>query len=233
MRPDREALREVAEKTVVIRPPRQHLATFGVTTVDYYLVTSPSYQDPDAQPTETVVREGQLNVQRPQIVTPFYLLNLFQGFEHGAAYAENLAETHGAQSPGLLYSYRHDLRDTSIVSDPPDAVVRRIVGMLDDEGKALAAVVFGVDHLWDVSLMKFAFDLTVGSVGQNVQEMASRGLFQMRHGVPQAGHVRIAELFDGVRAGEVAPSDLKAEIDRWGLWDEYQDRFFDLFRKRG
>ena len=61
--------------------------------------------------------------------------------------------------------------------------------------------------------------------------MASRGLFQMRRGVPQAAHVRIAELFDGVRAGDVAPSDLKAEIDRWGLWDEYQDRFFALFRR--
>jgi hypothetical protein len=232
LRPDRDALREVAEKTVVLRPPRQHLATFGVTTVDYYLVTTPSYQGDEEAPTETVVREGQINVQRPQIVTPFYLLNLFQGFEHGQQFAEYLAETHGAQSPGLLYSYRHDLRDTSVVSDPPDAVVRRIVGMLDDENKALAAVVFGVDYLWDVSLMKFVFDMTVSSVGQNVQEMASRGLFRMRQGVPQAAHARIAELFDQVRAGDAAPSDLKDELDRWGLWEEYQDRFFDLFRKR-
>ena len=96
----------------------------------------------------------------------------------------------------------------------------------------MAAVVKGVDHLWDVSVMKFVHDVTVTSLGQNVGELAERGLLQMRGGVPEAAHARVRELFQAVQAGEAAPSELKAELDRWGLFEEYQDRFFALFRGR-
>ena len=232
MGPDREAIRAAAEQTEVLRPPRQHLATFGLTNVQYYLVTEPSYADLTGEVRETVVREGQVVVERPQIVTPSYLLNFFQGFDHGREFAEFLMEAHGPHSPGLLYSYRHELKDTSIVSDPPDVVAGRLVDMVEREGQHLAAVVKGVDHLWDISVMKFVHDLTVGSLGKNVQEMAERGLFRSERGIPQAAHARIGELFEGVRAGVVPPSELKAELDRWGLFEEYQDRFFDLFRRR-
>jgi len=230
--PDRETILEVARQTEVLRAPKQHLATFGITNIHYYLVTEPSYADLVGEVRETVVREGDVHVERPQIVTPFYLLNLFQGFEHGREFAEYLVETYGAQSPGLLYSYRNEPKDTSIVSDPLAVVAGRLEEMLEREGRALAAIVKGVDHLWDVSLMKFVYDLTMGSLGQNVREMAARGLFSMDRGVPQAAHERIHELFAAVRAGEVPPSELKAELDRWDLFEEYQDRFFDLFRRR-
>ena len=42
---DPEIFRDVIEKTRVIRPPRQALATFGTTSIDYYLVTEPIYSD--------------------------------------------------------------------------------------------------------------------------------------------------------------------------------------------
>lgn len=233
MGPDRETILEVARQTEVLRPPRQHLATFGITNVRYYLVTEPSYADlVGGEVRETVVREGLVVVERPQIVTPYYLYNLFQGFEHGQEFASFLMETYGPQSPGLLYSYRNELEGTGIVSDPLAVVAGRLRDTLDRERRNLAAVVKGVDHLWDISLMKFIFDLTVGSLSRNVQEMAERGLFRMERGVPQAAHERIHELFAAVRAGEVPPSTLKAELDRWGLFEEYQDRFFDLFRRR-
>ena len=32
--------------------------------------------------------------------------------------------------------------------------------------------------------------------------------------------------------GELAPNLLKAELDRWGVFKEYEDRFLDLFRRR-
>ena len=38
--------------------------------------------------------------------------------------------------------------------------------------------------------------------------------------------------FQQVRTGEVAPSLLKVELDRWGLFSQYEDRFLSLFRKR-
>jgi hypothetical protein len=228
---DGEAIREVARRTVVLHAPTQHLATFGATNISYYLVTEPSYADPD-DARETVVREGRIVVDQPKIITPYYLLSLFDGFAHGREYADHLAEMHGAQSPGLLYSYKNELRDTSIIADPLPVVVGRLQELIQLKDQPLTALIHGVDQLWDVSLMKFIFDLTVSSVGKNARDLAGRGLFEMQGGVPRAAHERIAELFGRVRAGEAPASDLKDELDRWGLWEEYQDRFFDLFRRR-
>ena len=47
-----EQIREVVERTEIVRPPRQPLATFGASTITYYLVTEPAYQDllPGAPP---------------------------------------------------------------------------------------------------------------------------------------------------------------------------------------
>lgn len=38
-------IEEAIQQTRVVRPPRQHLATFGVTNVHYYIVTEPAYRE--------------------------------------------------------------------------------------------------------------------------------------------------------------------------------------------
>jgi hypothetical protein len=222
---DPESLYQVVHHTHVVRAPRQALATFGATSISYYLVTEPIYSDLVGDTQETVVRHGKVLAERPQIVTPYYLLSLFRGFEHGEEYANYLAESYGRNSPGLMYSYRNELVDTSIVSDPPATVAQRLSDDLEREGQNLAAVIQGVDHLWDVSLMKFIFDLTVSSLGQNVSELAGRGLLGMEGDLPRAARARIEELFAGVGRGEIGPTELKAELDRWGVFREYEERF--------
>jgi hypothetical protein len=229
---DPDTIKQVAERTSVLRSPRQSLATFGITAISYYLVSEPVYDELLGESHETVVRHGKVTAERPQIVTPFYLLNLFRGFDHGEEYANYLANSYGSDSPGLMYSYRNDLEDTSIVSEPVMAVAARLADELEREGENMAAVIRGVDHLWDVSLMKFMFELTVSSLGQNVAELAHGGLLGMDRGLPRAARAHIDELFSGVARGEINPTDLKRELDRWGVFKEYEDRFLDLFRRR-
>lgn len=229
---DPDTIRQVAEQTKVLRAPRQALATFGITSVSYYMVTEPVYDELLGETHETVVRRGKVTAERPQIVTPFYLLNLFRGFEHGEEYANFLASMYGTDSPGLMYSYRNDLEETSIVSDPVETVAARLAEGLEQEGENMAAVIRGVDHLWDVSLMRFMFELTVSSLGQNVSELAQGGLLGMERGLPRAARARIEELFAGVARGDVNPTELKHELDRWGVFKEYEDRFLDMFRRR-
>ena len=224
-------VRLIAEKTVVVRPPRQSLATFGVTTITYHLVTATALTEDEDDPREAVIRTGTVTANRPQIVTPNYLLNLFQGFEHGQEFARYLIENHGPNSPGLIYSYKNELRDTSVVSDPPDIVVRRISDELDRENQIHAAVIRGVDHYWDISLMKFIHDLTVGSLGQTIGDLGRHGLLGSDNGIPRAARAQIDEMFAAVAAGEMKPVDLKHELDRWNLFDEYEDRFLGMFRR--
>lgn len=229
---DPETIRRVALQTEVVRPPRQKLATFGTTAVSYYLVTEPVYAEMLGETRETVVRRGLVTAERPQIVTPFYLLNMFRGFQHGEEFADYLSQSYGPNSPGLMYSYRNELLETSIVSDPLSRVAVRLADELEREGRNLAAVIQGVDHLWDISLMKFIYELTASSLGRNVAELAHGGLLEVEGGLPRAARARIEELFAAVARGNAGASELKAELDRWGLFREYEDRFLDLFRRR-
>lgn len=228
---DPEDIEEVARRTEVVRTPKQALATFGATTVQYYLLSEPAYADLMPSGDETVIRQGKVMAERPQIVTPFYLLNLFRGFEHGQDYARHLVQEHGANAPGLMYAYRNELQETNIVSEHIDTVAGRIKDDLDQRGEHLAAVVRGVDHLWDVSLMRFIYQLTASSLVHNVAELGNRGLLGSERGMPRAARARIEEMFASVQRGEMDPRELKAEIDRWGAFEEYEDRFLSLFRR--
>lgn len=228
-----DEIREVLENTRVVRPPRQLLATFGTTIVDYYVVTEPSYRDmPGAgDQIESVVRTGKVTAARPQIVTPFYLMNLFQGFEHGQEFARYLRSNYGAEAPGLMYSYKQELSDTSVVSDAADVVAERIADQLNRDGQALAVVIRGVDQFWDVSLAQFIYALTAGSAPGHAREMAQRGLLNPEGSVPRATREKIESMFLAVAMGEIDGQELKDELDRWGLFDEYEDRFLNLYRR--
>ena len=229
---DPELIREVASHTAVLRPPRQALATFGQTIVQYYLLSEPAYADVLPSGEETVIRQGQVMAERPRIVTPYYLLNLFHNFEHGQEYARYLLQEHGPGAPGLMYSYRQELHETSVVSEPLQQVAGRLADDLDGRQEHLAAVVQGVDHLWDISLMKFIYELTAGSLGQNLAELGRRGLLGSERGLPREARARLEEMFAAVARGELEARELKAELDRWGVFAEYEDRFLGLFRRR-
>jgi hypothetical protein len=81
--------------------------------------------------------------------------------------------------------------------------------------------------------MKFIHELTRGSLGSNITELGGRGLFEIdRVGVPKDARITIEDLFRRVSRGEIEPSELKAELDRWALFPEYEDRFLAIFKNR-
>jgi len=230
-----DEIRRIVESTEVVRPPRQLLATFGTTVVQYFVVTEPSYSGlPGAENAtdEAVVRSGKVTAQRPQIVTPYYLLNLFRGFEHGEEFANYLSREYGADAAGLMYRYEQEPGDVEVVSEAPERVAKRIAGRLDEENVHLAAVIRGMDQYWDVSLAHFIYALTAGSAISHAKEMGQRGLLENDRGVPRAARERIDGMFAAVRRGDMEATELRNELDRWGLFGEYEDRFLDLFRRR-
>jgi len=66
----------------------------------------------------------------------------------------------------------------------------------------------------------------------NILELKLEGLLEVdRSGVPREARQRIESLFELVKRGEIEPYELKRELDRWGLFPEYEDRFLRLFRR--
>jgi hypothetical protein len=227
-----EKIRQAIQNTEVLRLPRQSLATFGTTNVNYYLLTKPVYAELTDKE-ETVIREGRVSAERPRIVTPSYLAKL-EGFgENARRYLEAVIRGYGPHAPGLLYSYKNEPKGLTIVSDGLDVVAGRLNERINNEGDRLAAVIKGVDELWDVSLLKFIRELTEGSLRSNLAELGRRGLLNMDHaGIPKEARYRIEILFQKVKKGECDPLELKKELGRWELFSEYEDRFLNLFRKR-
>ena len=93
-------------------------------------------------------------------------------------------------------------------------------------------IIKGVDEMWDVSLMKFIHDVTTGSVGSNVMDLGMRGLLDVdQSGIHRQTRLFIEQLFSEARDDRSKAAELEAELRRWGLFEEYEDRFFRLFKK--
>jgi hypothetical protein len=219
-----EKIQYTIAHTEVLRSPKQNLATFGITNIYYYLVT-------ELMESTNVVREGRVIAAKPKIVTPAYLINL-EGFSGQAKrYIEMIAEKDPHEA-GIFYSYKNEPKEMNIVSDPFAKIVDKIGQQIDSHGDPLTAIIKGVEDMWDVSLLKFTYELTTKSVHTNVAEMERRGLLRMDNdGIPADARKNIEELFEKTRRDSSYAPILVAELKRWGLFHEYQDRFLSLFKK--
>jgi len=219
-----ERIQDALERTEIIRPPKQSLATFGSTNIYYYLVT-------ELMETANVVREGRVVASKPKIVTPSYLINL-EGFSGQARrFLEMMSEKYPHEA-GIFYSYKNEPKEMNIVSEPVEKVVDRINQQIDSHENPLTAIIKGIEEMWDVSLLKFTYELTTRSVYTNVAELERRGLLHVDNsGVPRDARTNIEELFEKTRQDPSLSPQLVTELRRWGLFNEYQDRFLSLFRK--
>jgi len=220
-----ERIQYAIEHTEVLRAPAQSLATFGSTNIYYYLVT-------ELAEWVNVVREGRVIAARPKIVTPSYLINL-EGFSLQARrFIEMMAER-DPHEPGIVYTYKNEPGEMNVVSESVGAIVDKINRQIDSQRDPLTAIIKGVEELWDVSLLKFTYELTRSSVSSNVAELERSGLLYIdAAGVPRDARNHIEELFEKTKRDPSWAPELVAELRRWSLFHEYQDRFLSLFRKR-
>ena len=226
-----ERVEQAARHTEILRHPRQHLSTFGITNIYYYLVTEPVYTELVDNANETVIREGRVIAERPKIVTPYYLTHL-EGFSYDARkYFEMLLRMHGPDTPGLFYTYKNEPKELNIVSDSWQLVIDKLNKEIDEKGDPMTSIIKGQDDLWDVSLLKFIYEITSRSLQSNIAQLGSRGLLGMSHGgIPIEARQGIEELFDQVAKSECSAHELEEELNRWGAFQEYQDRFFELVK---
>lgn len=221
-----------ARQTEILRLPKQNLSTFGTTNIYYYLITEPAYSDLVKGTDETVIREGRVITEKPKIVTPYYLSRL-DGFSSDAKkYFELLIKTHGPDAPGLFYAYRNEPKELNIVSDNWLSVAKKLNDEIEKRGDPLTSIIKGEDALWDISLLKFIYEITRNSLRSNLSQLEARGLLDIdSSGIPVDARLRIEELFKQVSLGVYEPNQLKNELDRWNIFEEYQDRFFAIFKK--
>ncbi|UCG54111.1 MAG: hypothetical protein JSV32_05775 [Dehalococcoidia bacterium] len=233
MRIDDERIEDAVRHTEILRLPKRSLATFGTTNITYYMVTKPVYVEITEESNETIVREGRVIAERPRIVTPYYMSQL-EGFSTNARrYFNTLIQNYGENAPGLFYTYRNEPGKLSIVTEEMKTVLERLNIEIEKRGDPLTTIIKGQDELWDVSLMRFIYEITSMSMQDNLTQFLARGLIDVdKTGVPMDARMRIEELFIRMAKGELNPDELRQELHRWNLFEEYQDRFFKILQRR-
>jgi len=232
------------EHTEILRRPKQLISTFGSSVIHYYVLTEPMYSEFTKDNLETVVREGRVSWYQPKLLTPTYMFRI-EGFSREAKKA---FETLASQYPdlaGILYKFKvnKELDEMNFVSGPLLTVAENINNEINKKGDSLCTVIKGVAGLWDVSLSKFILDMMARSVYSaqipdfkrkgfvGVNQIGQAIISKDRYGVQVTARKEIEKLFKLVKRGELEPIKLKEELDNWGLFEHYQDRFFGLFRK--
>ena len=89
----------------------------------------------------------------------------------------------------------------------------------------------GDDEHWDISLIKLFWRFINESFQQNVTDLNKHHMFDMDKGVLHGVRVRIEDAFSKASCRQMSIEDLNALLNKHGLFEEYQDRFFSLVRQ--
>lgn len=233
------------EHSEILKWPKQLLSSFGSSEVHYHVLTEPIYQEFTKGETETVVREGKVSWFRPQLLTPEYMMRI-EGFSEEAKKTLLSIAGEMPDMASILYHFhfKREVDSMIFVSGNIESVADKIAKEIDDRGDSLSTIIKGVGDLWDISLSKFIINMMAKSAHQShFPELRKRGLINYNNsgyqvvsrdasGIPLVAKREIETMFDMVRHGDMEPKDLKIELDRWGLFEYYQDRFFELFKRR-
>jgi hypothetical protein len=239
-----ERIQYTLEHTEILYPPRQLLATFGPTTVYYYLLTKPVYSE-CIKNEDTVIREGKITWDQPRIITPYYMLSA-EGFSKEAQEALKLLATQNPYIAGLLYkmTYKKDSEKMEIVSNSLMEVYKSLENNIEKRNDLLCTIIKGVDEFWDVSLSKFIYEMIIRSASfSQIPNLKERGLIEIddlgypivtcnQSGTPLVAINEIERLFELAQKKELDPHILKKELDKWGMFKMYEDRFFELFTRK-
>lgn len=209
-----------AQATRVVLAPRQTLETFGTTTVRYHLLSE--LMDSVNQ---VRVREGKVFSERPQIITPSQFRKMVQGFgEDAEEFLQKMAEN--GRIPRILrYGLQFGKAETheEIINESIDSVAARLKDQVRDAGGGLSAVVVGADEMWEVSLLKFMVDYVERSVPSNLEDIATREREER-----QELRREIEMDFLAAAADRSRVKSLGDKLQRYGLFEEYEDRFLAL-----
>ena len=167
---DIQALWEQARtRTEIVRMRLQDLPTFEAAVVPYIFLAESSVNQGD-----TVVRRGQVRIERPSIVLPSFAPQ-FDGFEFDSAAhlgAEALSTfllVRGIQFPSLRY--RHELSSLDLLEETLQKGIERFTRQLTAAEDITTGLVVGPEAAWQFSLLLLVGALVIRSAEGDVRRL--------------------------------------------------------------
>lgn len=216
--------------TEVVMPPSGRLETFGNTVVNYHLLSE--LMDDVA---EVRIREGRIEAFRPQIITPSSMRESpIDGFGPEAEQYLDWLRENVEDLVLLRYGFqikKEEVRQYTVHETLP-AVLGQIETDVKEKNDPLSAIVVGVEQPWEVCLMKLMVDVMQKSVLANVQDLQRKNLLPMNP--EQSERMKREEIehdFQSAAVDRRLIQDLGRKLQKYGLFEQYEDRFFALVRK--
>lgn len=230
--PDQDAIWYAAKATRVVFRSKQVLETFGQTSVHYYVLSE--LLDTVSQ---VRIRQGRVVAERPRVIMPRYLAN--QALENFGKEAQQyvdwlLSSADGVRILEYGLRFRKEEHNEEVVQGELGEIADQVSVDVAKREAELCGVVVGVDDLWEVSLLKFMSEMIHNSASHNFGELAGRGLLDASDGrVPNAVRIEIESDFRAAEGDADRVRQLGKKLRQYGLFDDYQDRFFSLYRSAG
>lgn len=176
--PSPDDIQYALETTRVLREPDHRIQTFGETRFDFQIISE--LMD---RVGEVRIRKGRVEAQRPQILRPEPYREIeLDGFHPEVRERmERMIEKFHAEGHDLAflrYGFRFSRGDVAeeIVHDSIDTVRERVMEDIRRSGNPALAVIEGVDDTWEVSLLKFSFEMIMRSHQINAFDLRRKGL---------------------------------------------------------
>ncbi len=213
---------QAVKESKIIHMPKSNIATFGNTVYNYYFISEVGNR-------MTRIREGNLNVNRPLLITSFFDENNMRGFpEQVQSLAKNLFDNLGIKDYFLEYRFenilKHDWKEKVPMAKLSSFIIEQC------QNKPMSTILSGSDEFWTASLVKLCIKTMQKSFPINMQEIEERG-FLDKDGIPPQVYKEIERLF---KVAEKNPKNLK-ELGQFllehQLFERYEDKFFSLMSK--
>lgn len=167
---DEQHFYEVWNSVEIVRPVAYSLFTFGSSELSYYLVCPPDEDQHLAS-----VRKGQVDIDRPVIITPENMQPEFRDFFEDAMHEGIIDFLLSRTASFSNLKLTNHSGQTKLVSDSADEIVTRLNRQLDDEEEDRVAILRAPPRLAGVAILKYAAERVLSSAPDNVQELRERG----------------------------------------------------------
>lgn len=176
--PSQDDIQYAMETTSVLHEPDHRIQTFGETRFEFQLLSEPMDQVGKVR-----VRTGEVEAMKPRILRPEPYRDVeLEGFDENArARFEAMVEKFKEEGRDLAFlqygfRFRRGAVNEELFQETIESVRERVLEEIRRTGNPARAIIEGVDDTWEVSVLKFAFDMILKSHQINAFDFKRRGL---------------------------------------------------------
>lgn len=176
--PSQDDIQYAMETTRVLHEPDHRIQTFGETRFEFQLLSEPMDQVGKVR-----IRTGEVEAMKPRILRPEPYRDIeLEGFDDNArARFDEMVEKFKQQGRDLAFlqygfRFKRGAVNEEIISDSIESVRERVLEDIRRTGNPARAIIEGVDDTWEISILKFSFEMILRSHEINAFDFKRKGL---------------------------------------------------------